>query len=152
MRGAPGATAANSACVAPAKHTEAACDDSCNGHGNCAVAGASAPVCLCHARFVGATCLEAVFEVTSATSLRIRVALVVGAAALAVTVPNFGFVVSLMGAFTTMLVSFILPVAFYLYACRATLGPLAVGANALIIVIGLIGMVVGVQSTLASQM
>ena len=74
------------------------------------------------------------------------------AAALAVSVPNFGFVVALMGAFTTMLVSFILPVAFYLYACRATLGPLAVGANALIIVIGLIGMVVGVQSTLASQM
>ena len=63
-----------------------------------------------------------------------------------------GFVVSLMGAFTTMLVSFILPVAFYLYACRASLGPLAVGANVFIIVVGLVGMFVGVQSTLASQM
>lgn len=88
----------------------------------------------------------------SAAQFSLRLGLVAVAFVVAVAVPNFGFVVSLMGAFTTMLVSFILPVAFYLYACRATLGPLAVGANALIIVVGFVGMLVGVQSTLASQM
>ena len=72
-------------------------------------------------------------------------------AAAAAAVPNFGFVVSLMGAFTTMLISFILPVAFYLYACRDELGTLAVVANVLIIIVGFVGMVVGVQSTLAME-
>ena len=47
-------------------------------------------------------------------TLTMRIGLAVLAATLAVSVPNFGFVVALMGAFTTMLVSFILPAAFYL--------------------------------------
>jgi hypothetical protein len=38
-------------------HTAAACQDACNGNGNCALAGVgSAPVCLCHSKFVGASC------------------------------------------------------------------------------------------------
>lgn len=95
---------------------------------------------------------QGLLQPMSAAQFSLRLGLVAVAFLVAVAVPNFGFVVSLMGAFTTMLVSFILPVAFYLYACRATLGPLAVGANALIIAVGLVGMFVGVQSTLASQM
>ena len=87
----------------------------------------------------------------NATQFGLRLALVVVAFLVAVTVPNFGFVVSLMGAFTTMLVSFILPVAFYLFACSATLSPLAVVANMLIIAVGLVGMFVGVQSTLTME-
>ena len=86
-----------------------------------------------------------------ASEVGLRAALMAVAFAVAVAVPNFGFVVSLMGAFTTMLISFILPVAFYLYACRATLGPLALAANLLIIAVGCVGMVVGVQSTLAME-
>ena len=38
-------------------HTAKACKDSCNGNGNCAVAGVgAAPVCLCHSKFVGVAC------------------------------------------------------------------------------------------------
>ena len=86
-----------------------------------------------------------------AADFLLRLGLVAFAFLVAVCVPNFGFVVSLMGAFTTMLISFILPVAFYLYACREELSTVAVVLNVMIIAIGFVGMVVGVQSTLAME-
>merc|ERR1711981_180191 len=64
---------------------------------------------------------DTLFETMSTRSLLVRLGLVLCAALLAVSVPNFGFVVALMGAFTTMLVSFILPTAFYLAVHRDTL-------------------------------
>lgn len=44
-----------------AEHSEAACPSACGGasRGTCSVAGVT-PLCLCKARFVGATCLEEV--------------------------------------------------------------------------------------------
>ena len=43
-------------------HTLDACPSGCNGHGNCAVVGAGEPVCLCHAKFLGTSCLQSVNE------------------------------------------------------------------------------------------
>jgi len=92
---------------------------------------------------------ESLLQPMRPSDLLLRIGLVVVAFFVAVCVPNFGFVVALMGAFTTMLISFILPVAFYMYACWGRLGPLAICANSLVIAVGFLGMVTGVQSTLA---
>ena len=81
-------------------------------------------------------------------SLFIRVALVVGAAILAVSVPNFGFVVALMGAFTTMLVSFILPTAFFLRVRWGSLSRLQVTLCVGVLLVGFAGMFVGLVNTL----
>lgn len=86
-----------------------------------------------------------------APEFALRVSLMIIAFIVAVSVPNFGFAVSLMGAFTTMLISFILPVVFYLCACWAQLSHVAIVVNVGIILFGFVGMVVGVQSTLAEN-
>lgn len=71
------------------------------------------------------------------------------AALLAISVPNFGYVVSLMGSVTCMVMSFILPAACNLIVHHHTHGVLSLAFNVAIIGVGLIGMVAGVQSTLA---
>ena len=63
--------------------------------------------------------------------------------------PNFGYVVSLMGAVTCMVMSFILPAACNLVVHRHTQGSASLALNVSIIGVGLVGMVAGVQSTLA---
>ncbi|KAL1511985.1 hypothetical protein AB1Y20_005261 [Prymnesium parvum] len=89
-----------------------------------------------------------IFEAVSSRSLMVRVALVGGAAFLAVSVPNFGFVVGLMGAFTTMLVSFILPTAFFITVHWETLTRVQLGLCAGVIILGFAGMAVGLANTL----
>ena len=93
----------------------------------------------------------ALFETMSTRSLLVRLALVVGAATLAVSVPNFGFVVALMGAFTTMLVSFILPTAFYLAVHWDGLSRISIFLCAAVILLGFAGMFVGLYNTLAEE-
>ena len=52
-----------------ASHTLQACPDACGGHGNCAVLGdAVAPTCLCHAKYVGVSCMQALNECPNACS------------------------------------------------------------------------------------
>ena len=95
---------------------------------------------------------SALFEAMSTRSLLIRLALVVGAAFLAVSVPNFGFVVALMGAFTTMLVSFILPTAFYMAVHYETLSKLHAALCAAVVLLGFAGMAIGLSNTLSGEM
>ena len=85
----------------------------------------------------------------SGRSLLVRVALVVGAATLAVSLPNFGFVVALMGAFTTMLVSFILPAVFFLAVHWRALSWLRMALCAGVVLLGFAGMAVGLTNTLS---
>ena len=86
------------------------------------------------------------------TELGARIGVVTAAAALAAVVPNFGFVVSLLGAVTTMLLCFILPTAFYLQLHRAELSTVNKLLSLSIIFVGLVGMVVGLQNTLAAAL
>ena len=78
----------------------------------------------------------------------IKALLMIIAALLAVTVPNFGFLVSMMGAVTCMLISFILPVMCNIVVHRQQLSTLGLASNIAIVLLGLVGMAVGVQSTL----
>ena len=87
----------------------------------------------------------------STRSLLVRLGLVLCAALLAVSVPNFGFVVALMGAFTTMLVSFILPTAFYLAVHRDTLTTADAALCVAILCLGFGGMAVGLSNTLSGS-
>lgn len=88
------------------------------------------------------------FETMSRRQLLIRVALVVGAAVLSVSVPNFGFVVALMGSFTTMLVSFILPTVFFVLVHWDTLTRVQGILCALVLCVGVVGMGVGLVNTI----
>ena len=81
-------------------------------------------------------------------TLTLRVGLVALAAVLAVTVPNFGFLVALMGAVTTMLVSFILPTAFYMMVHWSQISRLQTALCSGIILLGLVGMGIGLYDTL----
>ena len=81
-------------------------------------------------------------------ALFVRIGLVVVAATLAVSVPNFGFVVALMGSFTTMLVSFILPTAFFLIVRWHALSTLRIVLCIGVLLIGFAGMAVGLTNTL----
>lgn len=88
-------------------------------------------------------------QAMSGRSLLVRVGLVLVAATLAVSVPNFGFVVALMGAFTTMLVSFLLPTAFFMAVFWSELSPLHLGLCAGVLAVGFLGMAVGLVNTLS---
>ena len=81
----------------------------------------------------------------------IWVGLVVLAASLAVSVPNFGFVVALMGAFTTMLVSFILPTVFFLKVRWDELSRLKIFLCLAVLLLGFVGMAVGLENTLKAE-
>ena len=90
-----------------------------------------------------------ILQAMSRRSFFVRVALVLLAATLAVSLPNFGFVVALMGAFTTMLVSFILPAVFFLLVHWRQLSWLRVGLCAGVVLLGFAGMAVGLANTLS---
>jgi amino acid permease len=79
----------------------------------------------------------------------VKAVLLALAACLAVSVPNFGYVVSLMGAVTCMVMSFILPAACNLTVHWRVYGRPTLALNGLVVLIGIGGMVLGVQSTLA---
>lgn len=91
---------------------------------------------------------ESIFIGLSYLTFSLRVGLVVLAAVLAVTVPNFGFIVALMGAVTTMLVSFILPTAFYVLVHWGELNTPTLVMCALVVLLGFVGMVIGLHNTL----
>jgi len=94
---------------------------------------------------------DGMFQPCDTLQVLIKVSLLILAAVIAVSVPNFGYVVSIIGAITCMLMSFILPAAcnvivhWHLYASHVLL------LNGLIICLGFAGMVVGVQSTIARE-
>jgi len=80
----------------------------------------------------------------------VRLCLIWAAGFIAVMVPNFHVVVALIGAFTTMIISFILPPFLYICVC------FKVGDNfqkhnlllySLLICMGFVGMFIGVQNT-----
>jgi len=93
---------------------------------------------------------ESVWQSMTLIELVARVSVVTCAALLAIVIPNFGFVVGLLGAFSSMLISFILPAAFYLHVHYAELDDCRKAACALIVVVGIVGSIVGVQNTLAN--
>ena len=84
----------------------------------------------------------------NAVTFTLRVGLVVLAATLAVSVPNFGFLVAIMGAVTTMLVSFILPTTFFMVVHWEELTTMQFGMCVGILVLGVIGMAIGLYNTL----
>jgi len=90
-----------------------------------------------------------IFQDFNLVTLLIRAGLCAGSFAITVAVPGFAFVVSLMGAFTTMLVSFILPALLYLRVHAHKLGMLESAAYVAIIIAGFAGMYLGVSSVLA---
>jgi amino acid permease len=90
-------------------------------------------------------------QAMSGRSLLVRIGLVIVAAILAVSVPNFGFVVALMGAFTTMLVSFILPTAFFLKVRAHALNRLQKALCVGTLLIGFAGMAIGLTNTLSGD-
>lgn len=94
---------------------------------------------------------DSLFEAMSTKSLLIRIFLVIGAAILSVSVPNFGFVVGLMGAFTTMLVSFILPTVFYVIVHWHSISRVNLMLCGCVIILGFGGMVVGLENTLSGN-
>jgi vesicular inhibitory amino acid transporter len=90
-----------------------------------------------------------IIQPLEASDCMIKVSLMAAAAILASSVPNFGFIVALMGSFACMLISFIMPTICNIAVHRAQLSSLALGFNYLIVAVGVLGMVVGVQSTIA---
>ena len=88
------------------------------------------------------------FQPCDAISLAIKAFMMGLAGVLATTVPNFGVLVAFIGAFTCMLISFILPTLCNIAVHRKQLSPLMLALNGLIVLIGFVGMFVGVQSTL----
>ena len=91
---------------------------------------------------------SSIFIGLNALTLALRVGLVALAATIAVTVPNFGFLVALMGAVTTMLVSFILPALFYAIVHWEGLGMGDLWLCGGIVMLGLLGMGIGLYNTL----
>ena len=78
-----------------------------------------------------------------------RVALVAVGGACAVMIPNFAFVVSLIGSVCTMMISFILPATFYLSIHPDS--PLAARLlYSAIVLVGFLGMFLGVRSALSA--
>ena len=71
------------------------------------------------------------------------------AAFLAVSVPNFGYVVSLMGACTCMLMSFILPALCNLFVHWHVHTALLRALNVAVVGLGFAGMAIGLQGTLS---
>jgi len=81
-----------------------------------------------------------------------RVCVVASAATLAIVIPNFGFVISLLGAVSTMLLSFIIPAAFYLHVHWGELPLSHALLTGAIILLGFGGMALGLESTLAAYL
>lgn len=88
-----------------------------------------------------------VLQPMTAIELASRVSVAASAVLLAISIPNFGFVVGLLGAFSSMLISFILPAAFYLHVHWSSLGA---GSTMLCISIAIVGFV-GSTSTNGSN-
>lgn len=114
----------------------------------------SRPACVLRDAYAHAVCVrpqESIFIGLNTLTFSLRVGLVLLAAFLAVSVPNFGFLVALMGCVTTMLVSFILPTAFYLQVhWRSGLSvPTLVGCFG-ILLLGFVGMGIGLYNTLVA--
>jgi len=78
-----------------------------------------------------------------------RLALVASLATIAVSIPDFHVVVALIGAFSTMLISFILPTIIYVIVHRDTLRLAHLLLDAALLALGFVGMVLGVQNALA---
>ena len=88
------------------------------------------------------------WQPADAATLAIKGTMMGLAGAVALAVPNFGFVVALIGAFTCMLISLLLPTFCNLAVHGRELSPSSLLLHAAIMVTGGIGMVVGVRSTL----
>ena len=88
---------------------------------------------------------------SDAITLSIKALLMAIAALLALTVPNFGFIVALIGAFTCMLISLILPTLCNLAVHWGELSSCALLLNFAIVAVGCVGMVVGVRATLEGE-
>ena len=84
----------------------------------------------------------------NAVTFALRLGLVVLAATLAVSVPNFGFLVAIMGAVTTMLVSFILPTTFFMVVHWEEMTKVQMIMCCGILVLGVVGMAIGLYNTL----
>ena len=82
-------------------------------------------------------------------TVAIKVAMMALAGLVALTVPNFGFIVALIGAFTCMLISLILPTLCNLAVHGRELSKCAILLNVAIVAMGFVGMVVGMRSTLS---
>jgi amino acid permease len=91
-----------------------------------------------------------VLQPMTATELASRVSVAASAVLLAISIPNFGFVVGLLGAFSSMLISFILPAAFYLHVHWSSLGAGSTMLCISIVIVGFVGMFVGLRNTLAN--
>lgn len=85
------------------------------------------------------------------TTLFVRLGVAMGAGLLAISVPDFGLVVELMGAVTTMLISFILPAAFYTAVHWRTMTTLEAVACSALVLVGFSGMALGLQSSLGAK-
>jgi hypothetical protein len=109
-----------------------------------AVAKASVPT-TATSRALGKS---AVLQDLSTLAIFARLALVASIALLAISIPNFHLVVALIGAFSTMLISFILPTLIYVLVHRHTLRTTHALLCAALIAVGFVGMVVGVQNAL----
>jgi vesicular inhibitory amino acid transporter len=86
---------------------------------------------------------------SDATTLAIKVVMMALAGLVALTVPNFGFIVALIGAFTCMLISLILPTLCNLAVHGRELSTCAILLNVAIVAMGFVGMVAGVRSILS---
>ena len=86
----------------------------------------------------------------SLDSLVGRLLLLAAAGLLAASIPNFPFVIALIGSFTTMLISFIAPPLLYVGAHGRSLGWRSLSLNALLVLTGVAGMVAGVRNAFLS--
>ena len=93
--------------------------------------------------------LGGIFQPYDTLDVLVKALLMVAAGVLAVAVPNFGYIVALMGAFTCMLMSFILPAACNMIVHYRVYSSGVLILNGLVVCIGTVGMYVGVQSTIA---
>ena len=80
----------------------------------------------------------------------LRVALVALSGVLALTVPNFAFMVSLLGSVTTMLISFILPTLFFVSIHWWELTRMHIFLCACVLAVGGVGMAVGLANALST--
>ncbi|KAL3326761.1 hypothetical protein AABB24_037451 [Solanum stoloniferum] len=88
---------------------------------------------------------------TYAVSLLIRTLLVFSTLVIALAVPYFGSVMSLIGSSLVMLVSLILPCVCYIQLCKNQITRFQLAACSSIIVVGLISAVVGTYSALTKM-
>ena len=86
----------------------------------------------------------------SLDSLVGRLLLLAAAGLLAASIPNFPFVIALIGSFTTMLISFIAPPLLYVGAHGRSLGWRSLSLNALLVLTGVAGMVAGGRNAFLS--